>query len=109
MKFNERNLKEKLTIQGLVVWMLISLRKCDHHLKPKGKRSSSLLNQIQQQGLWVRKETEVIKVDWKNLMVVLQRLFAHDNWRTISTTLKKEFSQDCLTNPLMNDKASHEI
>lgn len=52
---------------------------------------------------WVRKETEVLDLDWNRLMVVTKGC-AHDDWNAITRALKEKFTIECVINPIMVDK-----
>lgn len=53
---------------------------------------------------WIKKEVEVVDMDWNNLMVV-SRCCDHDEWTKIALALKEKYSQPCMLNPLMDVKA----
>lgn len=57
-----------------------------------------------QKSFCIKKDSEVVELDWNNLMV-LTKCCAHNDWKLISLAVKEEFSQSCLINPSIDFKS----
>lgn len=51
---------------------------------------------------WVKKETEVLGLDWNRLMVISKGC-ARVDWNEITKVLKEKFLLDCMINLIMID------